>query len=77
MYCHPTEFTDETPFWMVWNPQGHAPTHKHPTALAAKAEAERLARTNPGAKFIVLQALGSCSFNTCQWTMIDHDPIPF
>lgn len=50
MYYHPQEFTEESPFWMVWNPQGHSPTVKHPSALAAKAEAERLARTNPGSK---------------------------
>jgi hypothetical protein len=73
----PNMLTETSPFWLVWNPQGHAPMHKHVTAESAKAEAERLARGNPGHKFVVLQALGTCSFNQCQWTMVDHDEIPF
>ncbi|WP_370601141.1 hypothetical protein [Pseudomonas nitroreducens] len=43
-------------FWMVWNPQAYAPTVKHPTYQAAEAEAERLARSNPGQDFYLLQA---------------------
>lgn len=43
-------------FWMVWNPQRHSPTYRHPTMDSAIAEAERLARMTPGEVFIVLEA---------------------
>lgn len=45
------------PFWMVWNPNGHAPTFKHSSHESATAEAEHLARTNPERTFIVLEAI--------------------
>lgn len=44
-------------FWMVWSPQGNPPRYQHPNADAAKAEAERLARANPGQEFFVLEAV--------------------
>lgn len=44
-------------FYLVWNPHGRAPTYRHPTYQAAKAEARRLARENIGNRFIVLGAL--------------------
>lgn len=44
-------------FWFVWNPQGNAPTYRHPSEQSAVDEAERLARLNPGHKFVVLEAL--------------------
>lgn len=66
-----------SPFWMVWNEQGHAPTYKHITLPAAKAEAERLARMNPGQRFHVLAAMGSCEYNPVSWTEVNHDEIPF
>jgi hypothetical protein len=44
-------------FWLVWSPQGNSPTHQHETRQLADREAERLARTNPGRYFIVLQAV--------------------
>lgn len=44
-------------FWMVWNPQAYAPTVKHQSFEAAEAEAERLARGNPGQTFYLLQAV--------------------
>lgn len=46
----------EEAFWMVWSPQGHAPTVKHLSEDAAVTEAMRLARTNPGREFYVLTA---------------------
>ena len=42
------------PFWLVWNPNKNAPTHKHLSEANAIAEAERLARKYKGEKFIVL-----------------------
>lgn len=47
--------TDQT-FWLVWNPRGHAPTVQHDCEEKAVAEAQRLARTNPGHEFYVLMA---------------------
>lgn len=44
-------------FWMVWSPQGHAPTRDHPTRQHAEREADRLARLNRGQRFIVLQSV--------------------
>lgn len=43
-------------FWMVWNPQGRAPTVRHPTEDKARAEAFRLAASNPRDVFVILQA---------------------
>jgi hypothetical protein len=62
-------------FWLVWNEQGHIPTHKHPTEDSARTEAERLARANPGQQFHVLQLLGSCTFTGVDWS--DQDEMPF
>lgn len=44
----------ERAFWMVWSPQGRAPTvqHRHPDD--AEQEAKRLARLNPGCQFYTL-----------------------
>lgn len=55
-------------FWMVWNdsPFGRTPTFKHLTLEAAKQEAERLAKLNPGTRFWVLRAQG----------FMRTDPIP-
>ena len=44
-------------FWLVWNPNGHAPTRTHETRRSAELEAERLARMNRGQRFIVLQSI--------------------
>ena len=46
-------------FYMVWSPQGRAPTYRHRTYHDAKTEARRLARLNPGGQFIVLGALSA------------------
>ena len=47
----------EKAFWLVWNPEGGPPTHEHPTEESAFAEAQRLARSNRGRKFVVLRAI--------------------
>lgn len=48
----------EEQFWAVWNPAHGEPTVRHSSFEIAKAEAERLARFNPGQKFYVLAACG-------------------
>lgn len=47
---------DEKEFYMVWNPNGRAPTFKHATKDSAITEAKRLTDTY-SQKFYVLQAL--------------------
>lgn len=43
-------------FWCVWAEGGGSPTVKHETFPDAKREAQRLARANPGQRFVVLAA---------------------
>lgn len=62
-------------FFVVWNPAHGLPRYQHGTLAQAKAEAERLARLNPGSEFIVMQSLGSARVNDIAWTQ--HDDIPF
>ncbi len=64
-------------FWMVYNPQGGAPTYQHSSFQQAKAEAERLARMNPGQSFYVLQACGMARKVDVEWVNINIDNVPF
>lgn len=51
------KFTSRGPmFWVVWRLGGDPPTKAHPSAIDARREAARLAKTNPGEVFIVFQA---------------------
>lgn len=43
-------------FWCVWCDGGGNPTVKHRDFEAARNEAQRLARANPGRRFVVLAA---------------------
>lgn len=43
-------------FWCVWCDGGGSPTVKHKHFGTAKREAQRLARENPGRRFVVLAA---------------------
>ena len=43
-------------FWLVWNPQGRAPTFRHDSEQSAIDEASRLATSLPSNEFFVLQA---------------------
>lgn len=45
-------------FYLIWNPEGRAPTFRHATAASAKAEAERLSRAHPNQSFYVLRTTG-------------------
>ena len=67
-------------FWMVFNDSigGQAPTYKHPTLGAARIEAERLAKLNPGVRFWVLEAQGYMRIEPVpsNWTPAD-DGLPF
>lgn len=67
---------DEEQFWMVWSPQGRAPTKVHQTLGSATNEAERLARNNPGNQFYVLQALEMREVNDMRRVRLSM-PVPF
>lgn len=71
-------------FWCVWCDGGGSPTVKHADFARAKAEAQRLARNNPGQRFVVLAAalayqkrdLDEVSFvkDPHDWTLDDEVP---
>lgn len=44
-------------FYMVYSPEGRAPTVRHERLSDARIEANRLAILNPGQDFIVLESL--------------------
>lgn len=48
--------TNKYGFWLVWNPEGRAPTKRHGTKVSAEQEASRLAEKEPGRSFYVMQA---------------------
>lgn len=65
-------------FWIVWNPDGNNPTFRHCTKASAVAEAERLARMNPGQTFIVLQSVESREVDTMKRVRFSDDSeVPF
>jgi hypothetical protein len=44
--------------WVVYNPQGRAPTFTHISYKSAKTEARRLASCNPDQRFYVMESVG-------------------
>ncbi len=65
-------------FWMVWNPDGRAPTYRHTSEVSATTEAERLARANPKQTFVVLESV--CARRVDDMICIDmrgNSDIPF
>lgn len=63
-------------FWMVWNPEGHAPTVAHDSEYSALREAERLARSHMGLRFYVLHGVTYVERNDVR--VVDLPvPIPF
>lgn len=48
---------DTREFFVVWNPAGSNPQHRHNTYEGAALEAKRLAKLAPGTNFYVLHAL--------------------
>ena len=49
-------------FWMVWSPQGRAPTVRHVSLKQAEQEAERLFKLDPTCEFYVLQAVSKAEW---------------
>ena len=44
-------------FWMIWRDDGPAPVKQHVSLRSAEVEAERLAKANLGARFVVLESV--------------------
>lgn len=66
----------EETFWLVWNPSRGMPTVRHPSALSARKEAERLAVIQPGEAFYVLQAVARAeSMRPVEYTILVKAPI--
>lgn len=54
-------------FWMVWREGSPTTNHRHLSRADADAEAERLAKINPGECFYVLKTVGAVA--------ADHPPV--
>lgn len=61
-------------FWMVLG--SGTPTYRHSSAMVAKAEAERLARINPGQSFTVLESLATVCKTDITWQPHGTDDTP-
>ena len=57
---------DQDKFWMVLGVG--MPTYRHPTLSGACTEAERLATSNPGQRFTVLESVASVQKTSVTWT---------
>lgn len=68
--------TDDEAFWMVWSPEGNAPTAKHNSSHSAINEAERLARKCPSKRFYVLVATDMRTTDSMQRVRL-VDELPF
>lgn len=71
--------TEDQMFWLVWCPTGATtPSYRHASPHDAIAEAERLARSAPNAKFYVLKATDVRYIDSMKRVaLIDHDQPPF
>lgn len=65
-------------FYVVWRDPSPAcmfnnnPAKRHATYADATAEAERLAKVHPGARFYVLQAKAVCSLAELIWEKLER-----
>lgn len=65
-------------FWLVWCVTGLPPKHRHENYWGAENEAQRLARENPGKRFVVLKAEAAFEVNNMLRTDFEPDAdIPF
>lgn len=65
-------------FWMVYGADQRAPTVRHTSEAVAIAEAQRLARNNPGIEFFVLESVARAIKADVAFDRIERpDPIPF
>lgn len=67
----------EPSFWCVWSEDGGSPTVKHPDYPRAKREATRLARANPGKRFVVLAAAAAFVKDDVREVQFDLDRVAY
>ncbi len=61
-------------FWIVWNPASiQPPSYRHATLESAQAEAHRLAFSQTGQEFIVLQAVEARQSVEMQKTIYEEE----
>ncbi|WP_420415273.1 hypothetical protein [Roseibium sp.] len=65
------------PFWMIYGIGQGRPSAQHRSYDVAAAEAKRLARQNPGVRFVVLQAIRAFEKLDVMETTISDPDIPF
>jgi hypothetical protein len=63
--------------WYVWCPESGPPTHRHGSERDAIREAERLARNNPGHRFMVLQLVGTAQRVDVEFIRPTREDLPF
>lgn len=61
-------------FWMVYDPQGRAPTYQHTSENNAIHEAERLATLFPGHNFYVLEPITVTTYSRAITTHLEKVP---
>lgn len=59
--------------WVVYNPNGSAPTHTHHSYDSAKQEAKRLARTHLDQSFFVMESIGMAKKSDVSWYVHEED----
>lgn len=59
--------------WVVYNPNGRAPTHTHHSYDSAKQEARRLARLNHDQPFYVMESIGMARKADVSWYVHEED----
>ena len=65
-------------FYLVWNPDAHAPTHKHYALNFAEIEAARLARLHPDNTFFIMKVIGGVIYELPPLSNIEiNDDPPF
>lgn len=67
METRPTKeeiLASENKFWIIWTETGTNPRYCHTTYESADVEARKLALSNPGKKFYVMQAVRSVCLGT-------------
>jgi hypothetical protein len=69
---------NKSKFWVVWQPEGGSPTFRHETEVSATREAERLAESDRGRAFYVLEAVSVSRKVSVVTTKLEEDQeLPF
>lgn len=64
-------------FWVVWQPESGAPSHRHESRESAQREAERLAECCGKREFFVLEAISVSQKVMVMTTILGDEELPF